>query len=153
MSPEDWKKEIDQTISKAKAAYEDAQSRASEQNREITIRVEALTDQLERYNSNQEREGPGKRRRENWTIGGLLATAFFTLALAGFALWQVVETVRLTIQSKNPPTLPKNPPKFPNEPRSPSSDRYLLPLCRSRWSLNPALSEPDGISMASVSKI
>jgi hypothetical protein len=94
MLPEDWKKEIDQTISEAKSAYEDAQNRSAEQNREVAASVQILASQLERYNTAQDRDGPSKSRRENLTIGGLFATAAFTLALAGFSLWQVIETRR-----------------------------------------------------------
>lgn len=94
MLPEDWKKEIDQTVSEAKSAYTDAQDRSAEQNREIATRIEALTCQLKRYNSKQESDEPRKRSRERWTIGGLIATAVFTFALAGFSAWQVCETRR-----------------------------------------------------------
>ena len=50
--------------------------------------------ELERYNAKLDREGPSKTRRENLTIGGLFATAAFTLALAAFSLWQVIEARR-----------------------------------------------------------
>lgn len=94
MLPKNWKKEIDQTISEAKSVYTDAQNRAAKINREIAASIKVFADQLERYNDKQNRDEPRNRYRENLTIGGLIATAVFTFALATFALWQVVETRR-----------------------------------------------------------
>jgi hypothetical protein len=94
MLPPSWKGEIDKSIDEATARYADAQDRSTEQGREIAARIEALTSELERYNSKQEADEPKKRTRENWTTGGLIATAIFTFALASFSLWQVVETRR-----------------------------------------------------------
>ena len=53
-----------------------------------------LASELERYNSKQAADEPRKHTRENWTICGLVATAVFTFALAGFSAWQVCETRR-----------------------------------------------------------
>jgi hypothetical protein len=92
--PPSWKGDVDKTINEAIARYADAQDRADEQSREIATRIEALTDELKRYNAKQEGEEPRKRTRENWTIAGLIATAVFTFALAIFSLWQVLESRR-----------------------------------------------------------
>lgn len=94
MLPNDWRQEIDEAVSKASAASADADAQRREENREIATKIDALTCQLKRYNDKEEREAPGKRTREKWTIAALTAAAVFTLALAAFSAWQVVETRR-----------------------------------------------------------
>jgi hypothetical protein len=94
MLPNDWRKEIDEAVSKATSATADAENHSHAENQRIAASIDALTHQLERYNAEQEREAPKKRRREKWTIVALTAAAVFTLALAGFSAWQVVETRR-----------------------------------------------------------
>jgi hypothetical protein len=91
MLPPSWKGEVNKAIDEATARYTDAQGRTSEQNREIAAGIEALTGELKRYNFKQETEEPRKRTRENFTMAGLIATAIFTFALAGFSLWQALE--------------------------------------------------------------
>jgi hypothetical protein len=90
--PPSWKSEVDKAIDEATGRHADAHDRAAEQNREIAARIETLTDELKRHNSKQETEEPRKRTYENWTMGGLIATAIFTCALASFSLWQTLET-------------------------------------------------------------
>jgi hypothetical protein len=92
--PPSWKSEVQSTVDKASTRCTDTEKRTDERSQKIAAGIEVLTDELKRYNSKQERDETGKRCRQNWTIGGLIATAVFTFCLAGFSLWQVIETRR-----------------------------------------------------------
>jgi hypothetical protein len=86
---------IEKAINEQSRTRTDENKRIDKRHDEVISRINALTNEIERHNSAQEGAEPGKRTRENWTIGALIAAAIFTFALAGLSTFQLHEMIRV----------------------------------------------------------
>src|SRR5260221_13783385 len=80
--------QINQAIDKTESGADDRSKRAHEAQKEVVIAIQSLADEFKTYQEKQENAEGGKRRREKWTIGSLVVTAFVTIALAYIAWLQ-----------------------------------------------------------------
>jgi hypothetical protein len=74
-------KKIDEAIDKTETAANDRAESTKKQQKEIAVSIQSLADALKTDKAEQGESEKRKNRRENWTIGSLIATAAFTLAL------------------------------------------------------------------------
>jgi hypothetical protein len=100
-------KKINEAIDKAESSANNRSKRADETQQTVVVAIQSLADEFKAYQGKQEGAESGKRRRENWTIGSLFATALVTIALAVIAAlqWITLEktdhTLKDTLASSN----------------------------------------------------
>jgi hypothetical protein len=91
MLPAAWKKEIQNSIDEAETRSANENKHRDEEQKTVSAAIESLACELKRHNAAQEKAEPGKRRRENWTIGALIAAAIFTFVLSILSALQLHE--------------------------------------------------------------
>ena len=73
MLPEDWKREIEETINKAGDRAAEYEKRQIESNNAIAAPLDRLANEFVRYENETNEREQGKRRREIATIWGSLS--------------------------------------------------------------------------------
>lgn len=83
--------QIEKAIDQASRRADERNRAADEQRRTVSASVDSLTEEFKAYQAKQEAAEPAKRRRENSTLGALIAAAAFSLLLAGLSACQLKE--------------------------------------------------------------
>ena len=89
MLPEDWKREIEETINKAGDRAAEYEKRQIESNNAIAAPLDRLANEFVRYENETNEREQGKRRREIATIWGLFINAGLVLMTAAIFYCQL----------------------------------------------------------------